>query len=111
MDPTLPTSGDPRLARILSVLSTVLERQREAAIQGDRAGLNRALESIAQLMVELETLAEETRPGRSAEIGALLAGLRRQVQVNRVLCQNGVAAADQWVGAMAQTDRLFQGVA
>lgn len=111
MDTPTPTAGDPRLLRALSLLSTVLERQREAAIHGDSVGLNRALEALAQLMVEVETLADETRPGFSPDVAAALQGLRRQVTVNRVLSHNGMAAADHWVGVRAEKDRLFQGVA
>lgn len=104
-------SDTTRFQRALAVVAATLDRQREAAIAGDAAGLNRAVETLAQLMVELDTLVEELPAGPQAGAAEALEALRNQVWVNEAVSRNGIAITDHWVGVAAESNRLFHGVA
>jgi hypothetical protein len=107
----MKASTDSPVAQALAVSATLLERQHEAAVHGDAAGLNRQLESLAQLMVELEMLAEEAPSGPDPRVAELVARLRNQIRTNLILAMNGSAISDHYVSLVGATSGLFNGVA
>jgi hypothetical protein len=107
-------ADNSRLDRALTLVAATLERQREAAIAGDAAGLTRSVENLAQLLVELDTLLEELPAGQRAGIPQRLKQIRSQVRVNSTLSLNGLSMTDHWfsrAAESAESNGLFRGVA
>lgn len=84
------------LPRLMELATDLLRRQREALIRSDVARTERLSETLAKI---LTTLCERLRrePGSQETLQAL----RHEMQVNRLLLENGLAANDRFVTMLA----------
>lgn len=84
------------LPRLIEVATDLLRRQREALIRRDVLRIERLGETLAKI---LTTLCERLR--REQGSSEALRVLRHEMQVNRLLLENGLRATDRFVAMLA----------